>query len=359
MPAELPPFAVSLVVIVALGSLLVWSQIIRWWSLQQPLLPEVRFRHVPWGGIPVVFFGLMHFLLPSVLAGSLGMEGHLEAARGDVDSFATTLLLYSACQLVSISMIVLMLAFGFAATRSDLGFGESGSLKRDSVVAVAGFLAAALPVYTIQSVLTRWVSYQHPVLDVLTEGHSPLAWSAAWTTAVVSAPIAEEFLFRLVLQGWLEKRFGYGEREPGNSTVTEDDLTGPEQMISAQQTIGPDDSIGSGNTSSPEMPPAHFPHSRHGDNPFQSPLAAGSDRSQPGEPLTTQAGLDARAVMPIVISSSVFALMHWGQGPAPVPLFVLALFLGFLFQKTRRLLPCILLHAIFNGFSLLLLSLST
>jgi len=43
----------------------------------------------------------------------------------------------------------------------------------------------------------------------------------------------------------------------------------------------------------------------------------------------------------------------------PIPLFFFSLVLGFLFYKTRRLAPCVILHLLFNGFSftmLLLLS---
>jgi membrane protease YdiL (CAAX protease family) len=45
-------------------------------------------------------------------------------------------------------------------------------------------------------------------------------------------------------------------------------------------------------------------------------------------------------------------MMHIGTGLDPIPLFVLGLALGYLYQRTHRILPCIVLHALFNGFSL-------
>jgi membrane protease YdiL (CAAX protease family) len=55
---------------------------------------------------------------------------------------------------------------------------------------------------------------------------------------------------------------------------------------------------------------------------------------------------------PMAVSSALFAVAHQGQGYAQAPLFVLAMFLGYLYRQTHRLLPCFAAHAAFNGFSL-------
>ena len=52
-----------------------------------------------------------------------------------------------------------------------------------------------------------------------------------------------------------------------------------------------------------------------------------------------------------MITSALFAVMHLGQGLAPIPLFVFSLLLGYLYQRTGSLLPCIGLHMINNGYS--------
>ena len=51
----------------------------------------------------------------------------------------------------------------------------------------------------------------------------------------------------------------------------------------------------------------------------------------------------------------VFAALHAPQWPAPIPLFVLALGLGIVYERTGSLLAPICMHAVFNGFSTLML----
>lgn len=64
-------------------------------------------------------------------------------------------------------------------------------------------------------------------------------------------------------------------------------------------------------------------------------------------------GVDGAAA--IAISAATFALAHVGQGLAYVPLFPLGLVLGFIARRTGSIVPCILLHTLFNGVSVTLL----
>ena len=56
---------------------------------------------------------------------------------------------------------------------------------------------------------------------------------------------------------------------------------------------------------------------------------------------------------PICISSLAFAMMHWDQGAAAIPLFLFALVLGYLFYQTHRLTPPIVAHAALNLFTMI------
>jgi hypothetical protein len=65
-----------------------------------------------------------------------------------------------------------------------------------------------------------------------------------------------------------------------------------------------------------------------------------------------------RAWWPMFASSALFAMAHWGQGPAPVSLFALALGLGFLFRQTGRIWPSIFVHMVLNGYSITMMLLA-
>ena len=53
----------------------------------------------------------------------------------------------------------------------------------------------------------------------------------------------------------------------------------------------------------------------------------------------------------------LFALAHLGQGANPISLFFLAIGLGYLYQRTHRIVPCIMVHMLFNAFSMTLVGL--
>ena len=60
------------------------------------------------------------------------------------------------------------------------------------------------------------------------------------------------------------------------------------------------------------------------------------------------------SVWPILLSSFVFAVMHFpGQGAAPIPIFVLSLGLGYLYRQTGSLVPPIIVHVLLNSITLL------
>ena len=58
--------------------------------------------------------------------------------------------------------------------------------------------------------------------------------------------------------------------------------------------------------------------------------------------------------LPICFSSIIFALMHFSHGLAWIPLTVLAFGLGYIYQRTHRILPSIVVHFCLNAFSMAL-----
>jgi hypothetical protein len=89
-------------------------------------------------------------------------------------------------------------------------------------------------------------------------------------------------------------------------------------------------------------------------NPYQSP-----------QPVAASAAVDPMlaatkpAWWPVALSSLLFAMTHWGQGLAPIPLFFFAAILGYVYQRTHRLWPSLVAHSLLNAGSMAILWLST
>ena len=79
------------------------------------------------------------------------------------------------------------------------------ALVRDVGLGVAGALAATPPVYALFFLLTRWFVSSHPLVEMVNKEHGLVTFAMSVLSAVIVAPLFEEFVFRVVLQGWLEK----------------------------------------------------------------------------------------------------------------------------------------------------------
>ena len=64
-------------------------------------------------------------------------------------------------------------------------------------------------------------------------------------------------------------------------------------------------------------------------------------------------GQDKPGFAPLVITSLLFALLHFGYGPDPFALFVFSLFLGYAYRQTHRIVPSLVVHACLNGWTML------
>jgi membrane protease YdiL (CAAX protease family) len=147
----------------------------------------------------------------------------------------------------------------------------------------------------------------------------------AFAAAVVVAPLCEELMFRLVLQGWLEK---WEDRELGWRSA----IGAPNELV---EVVAPDGAA---------CTDASVAESRMLAEELES-------LSLSPPPMTGVGGLPC-GWFPIGLSSILFALAHVGWGPDPVALFLLALILGYVYQRTHRIVPSIVTHALFNGMAL-------
>lgn len=92
------------------------------------------------------------------------------------------------------------------ATWAELGV-TGIDWRRDVATALVALALVLWPLLALATLLDRIVPYAHPIIDYVTTRRDPAAIALVVLSAVVVAPLVEEFLFRRVLQGWLLERF--------------------------------------------------------------------------------------------------------------------------------------------------------
>ncbi len=243
---------------------------------------------------------------------------------------------------LSVSVMVVLLRH---RSLRDLGFAP-GTLVRDMKLGVAAFLVLAPPTYGMQFVLVQWFKSRHPIVEQIRE--NPDAWliGASVFSAVAVAPVFEEYLFRALLQGWLEKlmwsahssyRYFVDQEDAGRVDVGKNgwDQTSAPLATSDSADVPGDAARDDGSPSNQQA---------HSD--------AGMRSSDRGTGTMAACPPGAAGILPILVSSMLFAALHIQHGPDWIPLLFLAVGLGYLYRQTHRLLPCIIVHLLLNGCSM-------
>ncbi len=145
---------------------------------------------------------------------------------------AAVVLLYVACQMVAQGLLLpqpppegvvvwQQLAAGVLASvmtltiaiptlaicrRSWRSLGFTSCQPGKDVAAGLLMLLAITPALLLTAgMLNHLVPYHHPILDFLTAQRGPAALALTAVSAVIVAPLAEEFFFRGMLQGWFQR----------------------------------------------------------------------------------------------------------------------------------------------------------
>lgn len=344
MDNEVNPLGLVLVVILVVASIVAWCIFIARRSRSgTPLRYEPR-RPIPWG---LVDLGLAMVLviMSSLISGELLIEfGVVQRGQRLEDmspeNAAIMLLTSSVAILAGVVFTLGMIWLKNRPTASDFGLSFR-QLGRDVGIGCAGFLLISAPVYAIQYLLVEILKLrsEHPLIELVQRNPDVRFFMVSFVAAVLIAPVAEEILFRVLFQGWLE-------RIPGHRGRTQVLLLGGADVMSdgdQPQSLEADQAE-TLNSAAPQDRPTDKDAE---ENPYASP------KTVPRKPAAAVTGRPA--TWPIIVSSLVFALMHSSHGVDPIPLFVLAFGLGFVYRQTHRALPCIIIHMLFNGFSLALL----
>jgi membrane protease YdiL (CAAX protease family) len=258
------------------GSILVWVVLLQHIASHRPPAEYEPRAPVPWSGVDLILLGTLVLLLQAF---AVNVATRAYGAPTSVPSVASMTAIVGS-RIVWLLFALVYLARKVGAYADDMGF-DTRRLKSDLRLAGLTFLAAVLPVYGTQLVLTSLFGYEseHPLVKLVNEQPSLSVMVMTTIAAVGVAPLVEEFLLRVLLQGWLEKK----------------------QIESRQRRSGnPDERAGWG---------------------------------------------------PIVVAAAIFALLHgW---PDMLALFILSLFMGYVYQRTHRIIAPLAVHMCVNALAVL------
>jgi membrane protease YdiL (CAAX protease family) len=238
----------------------------------QPIVPAEPRGRAPWSGWDVLL------LFCATQGAQIIVLALTELSQLDVSLGLRISMAKNAELLATCGVLWMLRARGISGL--ELGWNDR-RLAYDVGLGVAAFAAVAAPVLFLQAWMQHLLPSQHPIVEVLVSAAAEdrlFLLVQLTIAAVIIAPVCEEILFRVLLQGFLEAR----------------------------------------------------------------------------EQRWRRLGLRAwpRGLVPVLVSSAAFALMHLGHGLDPIPLFVLALVLGYLYFKTHRLLPSLVVHMALNALAM-------
>jgi len=343
-----------------------WARVIRNLWRGEPILSWQTRRAIPWGLIDLV---ALFCLIVMITIGLSAFSKHVlhlsmspaEDADLNIDPVALNIMTLSYLIWLPLAIATLVLFRG--ANASDFGF-DRRHIVGDLILGGKTFCMLAPLVFGLQGLLVAlgWESH-HPIIDSMRTSMRTSMLLAGGIAAVIAAPLFEEFVFRLLFQGWLENVTAVAATVFSRPRSDEESALGqspPGRMETVWYWafIGPS----AGDDLQVEERKKNHPSDEQPvtaevlrledslDNPYSSPEETDTASATP--PSVQSLQLPAPwSYIPILISTTVFALLHYGHGPDWIPLLVLAAGLGYVYQRTHRILPCIVVHFLLNAIS--------
>jgi membrane protease YdiL (CAAX protease family) len=356
-PSMAPHVAFWLVLISAALCLALAGMCTAWlWALGRlwsghALLPQAKPRAVPWRTGSVLAVLVVWLVINIVVSlAYLGLTGAFHAHRKP--TLTEQMVVVSLMNGLLLVAVPLTLRWTSRATLAALGLVRQ-DLGRQVAAGGVGFLLVAPPVYLVNWASVKiWQQHKHPLEQMVVAEPTAGIACLAFLSAVVLAPAAEELLFRGILQSWLAQVFR--RRGPSSSLLHE--------LSDAQVQAPPGTRLGEGEALS--EPHAVLTLGSDGASPSRtgsdgaSPsgtVAILSDAATVADPGEPDPGTRHESLAPVLLTSALFAAVHLPQWPAPIAIFFLSVGLGVVYQRTGSLIASFVMHALFNGFSTLLL----
>ncbi len=301
----------------------------------RPLLPLAPRFKTPWDYAEILMAIGMLILGIIIVQRTMLYYGWVHPSTKDaempVDEKATLMLGFALVQLTVMGFVAYWTSKRIVPPPGPTPYPNLYSKVR---VGVAAGLMLIPPSLLIQILVHLFQPYQHDLLDMVTGTPSVKFFLIAGFTAVIVAPIAEEIFFRMLLQGWLESI----QRKPTLISQTSDARNPDPYAIDPMRPVG--------NVKVDVIPAEKTQDASLGPLVMYVPSTA--------EQVSAEPSIATPPYWPILVSATLFALMHWGQGLAPISLFFLSLGLGYLYRQTHSVIPSVVVHFMLNGFSMLM-----
>jgi len=186
--------------LVLLGSLGAWIAIGLALRERRAVIEFSPRRPAPWGGADVLLLAVTFLGFEFLAAGG----ARALAGEDDRTAILWMLVFQSVARILWFGLSVMHLRLR-GATAGDLGW-DNRFVAKDMITGVWLFLAAVVPVLLVQLFFTQYLKIpsEHPLITLTQDGATLALMIGATIAAVGIAPWFEEFVFRVVLQGWLE-----------------------------------------------------------------------------------------------------------------------------------------------------------
>ena len=195
-------FAELLMILLGVLSFALWGKIIRQKLVGLPVIPFRVREPIRWS--PLVLIVTFCWIALQVV-GQVQLWFETKRSAASLES------LQGSNMINFILLISLLVLLSKAGERRLSEFGISwGNWKRETLYGLLGFSASLLPVFLVQLASLKWEfrteETQHSLLKLLQENPGPE--TILWITlaAVVMAPLTEELVFRVILQGSLQSK---------------------------------------------------------------------------------------------------------------------------------------------------------
>ena len=195
-------FQLAIIAGLIVAGLSVWATIVRRLIRRESIISFEPRSRVPWTGFDVL---LLVLALPMVDALVIVLtQTRLTLTSGEI-SFEL-LSAITAAHMMWSGLAIIYLEQRTGASADEIGFNLD-HLANDARVGVLAFLAAFLAVYGTENLVVTFLpATEHPLAKLVREQFNPALMTLAAISAVFVAPLTEELVFRVILQGWLEKQ---------------------------------------------------------------------------------------------------------------------------------------------------------